>query len=338
MKYPFFPIQFDAAGGCTGGSPAELAGWTAAQGIRDLFVFAHGWNTATDDAGNLCRLFFDNLPGGAGVGVAGVFWPSILWPQGGSDRLRTLLAAQPRRESALEEAHGEINSLLPTELRCENYQDAFDALADGAGLDPFRRLWSGAKSALRLTTYYQMKNRAGIIGECGLGPALARVPARIHLLGHSFGARLVSFALRSMPPGTARSLFLLQGAFSHFSFSERGALAGLSKSVDGPLMATHSLRDLAVTAAYPLASIVARQDSSAAVDLLYRWGAMGHDGAQDVGAEPVPLECAATQFSPRVGQWTNFDGNRLIRSHGDIVHSEIAAAAARAAGPVTSAR
>ena len=58
----------------------------------------------------------------------------------------------------------------------------------------------GAKEALRQLTYWQMKNRAGVVGQKGLGSAIDRLAEefpnlRIHLIGHSFGGRLVSFAL-----------------------------------------------------------------------------------------------------------------------------------------------
>ena len=51
-----------------------------------------------------------------------------------------------------------------------------------------------------------MKNRAGTVGRNGLGPLLGRLPAgvRVHLVGHSFGARLVSFALAGLPAGARR--------------------------------------------------------------------------------------------------------------------------------------
>ncbi|EUA68482.1 hypothetical protein I541_5569 [Mycobacteroides abscessus] len=53
-------------------------------------------------------------------------------------------------------------------------------------------------------SYYEMKNRAGVVGERGLGPLLGSLsgpdgPPRIHLIGHSFGARLVSYALAGCP-------------------------------------------------------------------------------------------------------------------------------------------
>ena len=135
-----------------------------------------------------------------------------------------------------------------------------------AGLgDVVGKLWDGAKDVLRVGTYWQMKERAGVVGANGLGPLIARLhersPAtRVRLLGHSFGARLVSYALTSMPAAftaeasPVKSLFLMQGAFSHFAFadtlpfdrSRAGALKGMAARVDGPLIATHSLRDIAV--------------------------------------------------------------------------------------------
>jgi hypothetical protein len=73
-------------------------------------------------------------------------------------------------------------------------------------------------------------------------------------MGHSFGARLVAYSLaglRANQTGAAspiKSLALIQGAFSHWW--------------------------------YPAASMLANQDSESATDLVYRWGAMGHDGYQ----------------------------------------------------------
>jgi hypothetical protein len=45
---------------------------------------------------------------------------------------------------------------------------------------------------------------------------------RVDLIGHSFGARLVSFTLSGISESAASpvaSLLLLQGAFSHWSFA-----------------------------------------------------------------------------------------------------------------------
>ncbi len=150
------------------------------------------------------------------------------------------------------------------------------AQAFGPG-DAFDVLWSGAKQALRLLTYAEMKQRAGVVGKEGLGPALGRLAkmhqnVRVHLLGHSFGARLVSFALAGLPPGVkpVKSVFLLQGAFSHYAFADRlphdanrgGALAGMLQRVEGPFVASFSEFDYAVGRAYPIAAMRQRQDAA----------------------------------------------------------------------------
>jgi len=94
--------------------------------------------------------------------------------------------------------------------------------------NPLDRLWSGALEVLRAATYFEMKQRAGAVGAAGLGPLVGRLHAtqpdlRVHLLGHSFGARLVSYALSGLPqdggPSPVKTVFLLQGAFSHFAFA-----------------------------------------------------------------------------------------------------------------------
>ncbi|WP_327167849.1 serine-threonine protein kinase [Streptomyces subrutilus] len=220
----------------------------------------------------------------------------------------------------------------------------------GEGLVPvagegLRVLWSGAKELLRQATYYQMKRRAGLIGEHGLGPALVelaqRRPAlRVHLIGHSFGARLVSFALRAVPDDArfVKSLSLLQGAFSHYAFADRlphdaergGALRGLHHRVDGPVVACHSPYDASLGVFYPLASRMAG-DSAGLLGFDARWGAIGHDGVQAVpGAARLSLGAALRQGVPTTG-CVSVDAGSVVRrggppsgAHSDICHEELA--------------
>ena len=226
--------------------------------------------------------------------------------------------------------------------------------------DALGKLWDGAKDVLRVGTYWQMKERAAVIGAKGLGPLIARLHeqspgTRIHLLGHSFGARLVSYSLTGLPSALTaaaspvKSLILLQGAFSHFAFadtlpfdaSRSGALKGMAARVDGPLIATHSLRDIAVGRAYPAASFVNRDDASALEDQASRWGGMGSDGAQAVNATSLPLGDPGTSYPFEKGRWMNLDGNQVIihgglpsGAHSDIVHPQTAWVALAAANLV----
>ena len=200
------------------------------------------------------------------------------------------------------EDSGETALLLTSDPK-RDYQataEVFGSAASGSstqGLgDWFGKALNGAKDAVRVLSYSVMKARAGDIGRSGLGPLLTdlhtRSPQlRVHLIGHSFGARLVSFALSglSIPAESpVASLVLLQGAFSHWSFARAqdnpfgsaGALAGQADGVHGPLVATFSTFDWALCRWYPKASFLAQQDTEAQV--ADRWGGMGSDGFQAV--------------------------------------------------------
>jgi hypothetical protein len=233
------------------------------------------------------------------------------------------------------------------------YRDALQtggvvfAGGDGqAGIgDALRGILHGAKEALRQATYWQMKNRAGVVGQRGLGPLLGRLDAtrvRVHLVGHSFGARLVSFTLAGLPPGSSpvRAVTLLEGAFSHFAFanplpfdaSRRGALAGMLGKINGPLVVCFSSHDSAVGTYYPLASFAAHDDSAAAIDPSFRWGGMGADGAQGVSARLDGIQPAGpgTTYRFAAGQALNVDASEVVRrggppsgAHSDIVHQEL---------------
>ncbi|MFJ3902733.1 serine-threonine protein kinase [Streptomyces sp. NPDC090025] len=212
------------------------------------------------------------------------------------------------------------------------------------GTDRLGRLWKGAKEALRQATYFTMKRRAGVVGERGLGPLLGELartaPAlRVHLVGHSFGARLVAYALRGLPAGArnVRSVTLLQGAFSHYAFAARlphepdhgGSLRDLQNRVDGPVVACHSRHDTALRVFYPLASRVSRDDESLLGDER-RWGAIGYDGVQAVpGTAARTLAAVLRDGLPAAG-CVSVDAAQLVTEHSDICHAQLARVVARA--------
>ncbi|MFI8518215.1 serine-threonine protein kinase [Streptomyces sp. NPDC085481] len=213
------------------------------------------------------------------------------------------------------------------------------------GGDRVKRLWKGAKEALRQATYYTMKRRAGVVGARGLGPLLGELartaPAlRVHLAGHSFGARLVAHALLGLPAGArnVKSVTLLQGAFSHYAFAPRlphdqahgGPLKDLLPRVDGPLVACHSHHDTALRVFYPLASRLSRDDDSLLGQDDRRWGAIGYDGFQSVPDTATrTLESALRDGLPAAG-CVSVDTARVVSEHSDICHTELARVVARA--------
>src|SRR5262249_5288629 len=92
---------------------------------------------------------------------------------------------------------------------------------------------SGGRSAalklLNFTTYYQMKERAGPVGNTRGNAGNREIPQKfptlkIQLIGHSFGGRLVTAAAdgpANQPPVKPNSMTLLQAAFSHNGFADK---------------------------------------------------------------------------------------------------------------------
>jgi hypothetical protein len=205
------------------------------------------------------------------------------------------------------------------------------------------KILNGAKEALRQLTYWQMKNRAGVVGQKGLGPAIDRLATefpslRVHLIGHSFGARVVSFALAGMSqttPSTIKSITLLQGAYSRFAFGHElpfggnGALDGKQARVDGPLTVCFSSHDRALGIFYPLASAAADDSKSAIDDPLERFRAMGQLGS--FNAESRKLGSVGTRYPFKAGELLNLDASDVViagdsasGAHSDIFHPELA--------------
>jgi hypothetical protein len=206
-----------------------------------------------------------------------------------------------------------------------------------------------ARGLLNITTYYTMKDRAGQVGSAGIGPLLpalaaAAPQARLHLAGHSFGARAIAAAAVRHP--RLHSCTLLQAAFSHHAFAVnfngrgengffRPLLAG--REMTGPMLVTHTVNDRAVGLAYAAASRLARHAGAGLGDANDPYGGLGRNGALKTPEVVQPggdlLEVGgAYQFRP--GRVHNLRADGFIRSHGDVSGRQTAYALLRA---ITSA-
>jgi pimeloyl-ACP methyl ester carboxylesterase len=202
-----------------------------------------------------------------------------------------------------------------------------------------------------------------VVGRAGLGPLIGRIHAalpqlRVHLVGHSFGARLVSYTLAGLPdlPGDSpvKAVTLLEGAFSHNVFADplpydqtrKGDLAGMLARIDGPLVACFSSFDSSVGTMYPLASFAARQDTAGLAPQVdqQRWGGMGSDGVQGLTVTRVPIGDAGpgTTYPFAKATALNIDASRVVRNgnapagaHSDIVHGELTRVVLLAGGLLT---
>jgi hypothetical protein len=110
--------------------------------------------------------------------------------------------------------------------------------------------------------------------------------------------------------------------------------------VNGPLLACYSAHDTAVGLFYPAASMSAHDDAAGLTDeLMSRWGAIGHDGAQAVDAPTVILRPVKTPYHLVSSRFTNVDSSAVVchgkppsGAHSDIIHPELAWAMLAAAG------
>lgn len=220
-----------------------------------------------------------------------------------------------------------------------------DAHGGAAGLSfDLGAIWSKGRALLNCLTYYEMKARAGAIGAGSLGPVLhaqtaaAGLPTRktrLHLLGHSFGARLVTAAANALPDqGEVSSLSLLQGAFSHNSFAkewEPGKPGGFRPMIDarrisGSMIITHTRNDMAVGIAYAIASSVAGQTASAIGDASSPYGGLGSNGAQHTSeaSDGQPLQDLGASYQFDAAKIYNLLADNYVSGHSDVTNVQVA--------------
>lgn len=215
-----------------------------------------------------------------------------------------------------------------------------------AGLgDFFSGIKAGALRLLNLATYSVMKDRAGKIGNGTVNPLLQRIQAAVpalkfHLVGHSFGGRLVTAAVDGANALRIQTLLLLQAAYSHngLALNFGGNKSGFfhevfdQHKVSGLILITHSKNDSALGLAYPLASRLNGDDAAGLGDANDRFGGMGASGAQNVDKADILLLPVGGKYDFKTPgkQVFNLNGDAIIQGHGDIARPETAAVLAAA--------
>jgi hypothetical protein len=226
--------------------------------------------------------------------------------------------------------------------------ETVSGLGGAAGFrDVLGGIRSGFLNALNYSTYYVMKGRAGDVGVKSLVPLLIRLRTsrpdlRIHMIGHSFGCRLVSSAVNSLPDGEQfrpDTVMLLQGAFSHNGFAkegdntDRGVFRDVieKRKVRGPILISHTRRDKAVGIAYPIASRLSGVNAAALGDANDIYGGLGSNGTQTKITTPegnagTMLKVGETyRFAAGVAPSTpcNLNADAFISGHSDICKPEV---------------
>jgi hypothetical protein len=195
--------------------------------------------------------------------------------------------------------------------------------------------------AAQLYTYWQMKQRAGIEGDKGVNALVARLQnefpkATVHLIGHSFGCKVVLSALAKDLPRPVDTVVLLQGAISNQAFAEavdgikpptEGGYRQVLPRVSGPVVATFSGNDNPVGVEYPIASHLARQvgevDGKHALPGTAKSAYAGLGGEGVAGVEPVEMKDAGTNYGLTKGL-SSIDATEYVGGHSDIFNKQVA--------------
>jgi hypothetical protein len=319
--------------------------------VTDLLVLSHGWNDDVPTA----RALYDGMTAAmarCGDAPPGLAVLGILWPAKRYDAVPALAAtvvADPTGPAAVAVVAGvraRLSAALaglpsaPSWADPGDQQEVFFGMEPQALLDRFGSLGHGLSDILNLATYYEMKARSAAVGH-GLAAVLAAVRAarpylRLHLAGHSFGARVMASALATGDPLPVSSVTLIQGAFSHYGFARRwdGVHDGffrpalLGSRVTGPVVVTYSHHDEVLGIAYALASRLADQPDSAIGPFggpHDEFGALGANGAlatpESVWAPMGGLGGQAYAFT--AGAVNNLESSTYIPNHSAITCAEV---------------
>lgn len=195
------------------------------------------------------------------------------------------------------------------------------------------------KKIIRTTTVYQMKDRAGRVGANGVGAMLQELLTHgqlpVHLLGHSYGGRVVLSALCGRQhPRKVRSMLLLQPAVNYLCFAAdangKGRQGGYRPALDRverPIFTTFSSQDAPLTKTFHIAL---RRDRDlgeaiiAAPDLApSRFAALGGFGPGGLSASELTVVSILSQpakYATGAGQKIfALDGSdNKITGHGDV--------------------
>ena len=192
------------------------------------------------------------------------------------------------------------------------------------------------RQILKPFTVWQMKDRAGKVGGHGvaelLAGLLAKSTARVHVLGHSYGCKVVMTAVCALPDGLRKvqSALLLQPAVSQYAFAtdvpdHPGVHGGFRKAlarVASPIVATFSDNDVPLNKMFHLSmrrAVDLGEQPSIAGGPPSVYCALGGYGPQasdalivDILDPPKPYA-----FGPG-GRIVGVRGTRTISGHGDI--------------------
>lgn len=144
--YPYWELSFDESGGLTSPDSAQFVAEVASSGSTDVFMMSHGWSPSRAAARDLYAAVFPMLAaaeaaGDARVSFAGIFWPSLWFPDPPSDA--------PTEVAEAADGFFAAGAVLSGQQIADALKPAFDDPQQRANLDQMGRLidqgaaWAG---------------------------------------------------------------------------------------------------------------------------------------------------------------------------------------------------
>ena len=258
----------------------------------------------------------------------------------------TQLAQKAPAETTLEDRQAAFilfrkYSIKPSKLKFPSTDDQnrFDGPVPEGVISLSQGLFPTIGDAARVFTFWQMKMRAGIVGENGGAEILKSIKGtvsgcRVHLLGHSFGSKVVLAAVlaysKDDPQAKVDTMVLLQGAISYQALADQvggappstpGGYRDDLKAVKGPIVATFSKFDIPLNKGYPLGAFIGNQTGELeGVSIFSALGAIGFDSVN-----PITMKDPGTPYGfKREPKLYSIAGSDHIPGHSAISDPAVA--------------
>jgi hypothetical protein len=257
----------------------------------------------------------------------------VEYAESGSPDTQAVLEAIKSLQALSPETQDDADSLEPGVVTGH----AQTPLRDAGGLRYLDPRW-----VLRVASVYQMKDRAGKVGANGVfqlvTDILTESTAKLHLIGHSYGAKVVLSSMVAAPlPRSVESVLLLQPAISHLAFAEEvpggvrsGGYREALKLTRQPILTTYSAHDFPLHEVFHRALrreidrgelAVAGSETLAGPppSVFAALGGYGPRGAREKLIQPLPEPGEALEI-PTTARIIGIDGtmHKRVAGHGDI--------------------
>lgn len=212
-------------------------------------------------------------------------------------------------------------------------------------------VYQGVRNLLRYAVASEMRSRAETVGRQGLRESLLTLSrglpqTRLHLIGHSYGARALLTAVDAPPDSgkliRPKSISLLQATLPEDALSPatEESPQGIFHSVlaegkaGGPILVSYSKSDETAGIPYALACRIAEQSQALVEDNSNPVRSMAECGATGMDSVKVSL-AGRTLPRWRRGMVANLDGAEVIEGHLDVCKLPLAQAILSAATTTT---